>query len=932
LRKKLLNITLLAVFSCCQFFGQPCFAFLKKDSTVVQGKLANGLKYYIKEQNTNPNKASLQLVVRAGSVHELEGEEGLAYFVNHLNLKSNKYFSSQEVQKILGELGLSGSADSVAHTYYDKTTYDLDVAVDHETHLDKALFLLRSWAGEARILSDEVEAERGILHHAWLLHNGRKNKWVDRVLPVLLEGSKYADHFLYGKEDVLTSCSGEDLKSFYNRRYLPDLMAIVVVGDVDALEIEEKLVSIFSTIPETSSSISSNFSEMPYYEKIRTKVFSDSDMTTSLISLMFKHPANVIREEKDVERKVAYSIIRMMLEQRLYHLTDKELSSFLNLNCLLYPYTQPMEVFEIEAQCLEEDILSGTKDVLAELKRLCDYGFTRSEIERAKNDYLYQLKNEDDYEIKVNSKRLIRKYAEHFINESEVIDPRIFREVTVNSIKSLTRLQINDYVNELFNHDQYVVSLFVPDRSNSPVCTEQDIENILSQVKQQALPPWQDEIDGRNLDLEFSEKGKIVGEQVFNELGVVEWTLSNGMKVCLKPTSLQKNEIVVHGIAKGGVSGFKGEEQVAGKIAEYIGNKAGIGGFTPLQLEQLSKGKNISLKTKIGANLRQLTGECDQKSFETQMQLLYLLFTDFNCSSEFYDSLLNKYKDEYLNKKDPVFQFAQEVLLTNSKGCGHLKSLTDKELERITQVDVENVYKRCFSSPEEFTVFFVGDFSIEEAEEYVVKYLASIPIKKENSSLLNEVNCGVVFPKGVTQKEINQGFFGEARVQLSLPLEHINNRFALKEAELVCSLIESRLQRVLFNKKLDAYSIKARTNYPFLPDMSSAFISIVFDCSLEAKPEIVDLIFSQILDLQSLGPTQEELISLKHRRVNQAAKLSMGNAYWVKNLIESYLWNEFSSDAELDKYIDRIIEDGKSSRDLVQRWLAPQNYSLVTLH
>ena len=91
-------------------------------------------------------------------------------------------------------------------------------------------------------------------------------------------------------------------------------------------------------------------------------------------------------------------------------------------------------------------------------------------------------------------------------------------------------------------------------------------------------------------------------------------------------------------------------------------------------------------------------------------------------------------------------------------------------------------------------------------------------------------------------------------------------------------------------------------------------------------------LFSQILDLQSLGPTQEELISLKHRRVNQAAKLSMGNAYWVKNLIESYLWNEFSSDAELDKYIDRIIEDGKSSRDLVQRWLAPQNYSLVTLH
>src|SRR3954466_11017628 len=203
------------------------------DPDVVTGTLPNGLRYYVRANGKPARRAELRLVVRAGSVLEDDDQRGLAHFVEHMEFEGTQHFPKQSLIDFLSALGLSIGPDANAATSYDDTQYTLRVPTDVPDVLDRALLVLEDWAHGATFDQTAIERERGIVLSEWRMHLGAGERTQDKIRQVQLEGSRYAVRTPMGNPDVIEHAQREQLTRFYRDWYRPDLMAVIVVGDVD---------------------------------------------------------------------------------------------------------------------------------------------------------------------------------------------------------------------------------------------------------------------------------------------------------------------------------------------------------------------------------------------------------------------------------------------------------------------------------------------------------------------------------------------------------------------------------------------------------------------------------------------------------------------------------------------------------------------------
>ena len=86
--------------------------------------------------------------------------------------------------------------------------------------------------------STEIELERGVLVEEWRRGRGAVGRMRDQIIPLLLEGSRYAKRLPIGDTLSLKTAPVEAVSRFYSRWYRPDLMTIVLVGDIPSSELK----------------------------------------------------------------------------------------------------------------------------------------------------------------------------------------------------------------------------------------------------------------------------------------------------------------------------------------------------------------------------------------------------------------------------------------------------------------------------------------------------------------------------------------------------------------------------------------------------------------------------------------------------------------------------------------------------------------------
>ncbi len=258
------------------------------DPAVRTGKLKNGLTYYIRKNNKPENKVDLRLVINAGSILEDDDQQGLAHFMEHMCFNGTKRFPKNQLVDYLQSIGVKFGQHLNAYTSFDETAYFLPIPSDDPEKLEKGFQIIEDWAFNTVLTPEEIDKERGVVLEEYRIGLGAENRMRKRFMPKMMYQSHYADRMPIGQKEILENFTYDKIKKFYKDWYRPDLMAVIVVGDIDVDKMEKKVKEHFSSYQNPKNERPRKIYDVPNHKETFVAIETDKEATGSQVQLIYK--------------------------------------------------------------------------------------------------------------------------------------------------------------------------------------------------------------------------------------------------------------------------------------------------------------------------------------------------------------------------------------------------------------------------------------------------------------------------------------------------------------------------------------------------------------------------------------------------------------------------------------------------------------------
>src|SRR5437016_2553336 len=355
------------------------------DPEISIGKFTNGMRYYIRRNRKPEKRAELRLVVKTGSILEDDDQQGMAHLVEHMAFNGTSHFPKNEVVSFLESLGMRFGADVNAYTSFDETVYMLTVPTDKPEMMDRALLILEDWAHNLSFDPTEVEKERGVVMEEWRLGRGAGMRMLNKIFPVLLNGSRYADRLPIGKPEIIQGGKQERLKQFYADWYRPDLMAVVAVGDFDKAAIEKMITTHFASLPAVTKPKPRTSYDVPDHTDTSYAIATDKETNVTIVEVDTLLPARPEGTVRAYRQKTVDRLFSGMLSARFSELAQKPDAPFIQAFTGRGSFfARSKDSASLIALVKEGNVERALDALLSEAERVERFGFTATELNRQK--------------------------------------------------------------------------------------------------------------------------------------------------------------------------------------------------------------------------------------------------------------------------------------------------------------------------------------------------------------------------------------------------------------------------------------------------------------------------------------------------------------------------------------------------------------------
>jgi zinc protease len=904
MKKSMLSFWLVAI---ALFIGSPIFAqsdsfdlkaAIPFDSKVIKGKLDNGLTYYIRQNEKPKNIVELRLVVNAGSILEDDDQQGLAHFTEHMCFNGTKHFEKNDLVSYLQSIGVEFGNDLNAYTGFDQTVYMIPVPGDNEAVLDSGLLVIRDWAGDVTFEGEEIDKERGVILEELRLGRGAQQRMRDKYFPMLFKGSKYAERLPIGKKELLETFKHETLRRFYHEWYRPDLMAVIVVGDMNPDIMLKKIEKLFGDLKAPEKYRERKDFPVPDHQETYVKVVSDKEAPYTVVQIMYLDDVKKTVTWNDYKRAITENMFSGMMNKRLSELTKEAEPPFMyaysGYGGLVRTKNAYMSIGIVGASGIDKAL----KALITENQRVKKYGFTQTELDRYKSEYLKRLEKQFNEQGKTESKRYVGEYINNFLEDEPSpgikaeyeFAKEILPQITIEDVNSLATGWIKDY--------NRMVVVAAPEKEGVVLPTEEEVLSWLNNVEKQEVKPYVDQVSNRPLMENIPPAAKIVSKKVFEKTGITEYTFENGLKVVVKPTQFKNDEVLFSASAKGGTSIFNDNEFRSAGYADDLVTESGVNKFTKIELEKLLADKNVRVSPNISTISQGFYGNSTPEDFETALQLINLYFTAPNFSQKSFRSVINKQKMIMASlMEDPVTYYRDQVnrILSNNHPRGNYMP-TVEELDNLNFTIAKKAYKKLFDNPGDFTFFFTGNLNMDTVLPLLQKYLGSIPAADDSKQF---VDLGIRPPSGPVKKTIYKGQDAKSRVNIYF---RGATKFNPEENYLIASLGEVLTIKLIENlreKKSGVYGVGAygyESKYPY----GKFGFTVSFPCGPENVDELTKAANAEIEKIKKEGPAEKDVEKVKKTQlVNNKTNLET-NRYWLNSMSDAW-WTGENPDEILKK-------------------------------
>ncbi len=870
-------------------YAQPAVQEVTLDPNVTKGVLENGLTYFIRNNAKPENKAELRLVINAGSIQEDEGQEGLAHFMEHMCFNGTENFEKNELVDYLQSVGVRFGAHLNAYTSFDETVYMLSIPTDEQDIVEKAFQILEDWAHQVNLEEEEVNKERGVVIEEWRIGRGAQQRLRDQYLPVIFYGSRYAERLPIGKKEVIETFSRESLVKFYRDWYRPDLMAVVVVGDLDTDTVEAKIKQYFGRLTMPENPRERVVYEVPSHDSTLLAIASDKEMAFSQVQLLYKHAKKDLSGTEKIRNSILRQLYGEMLNSRLQELSQQANPPFLFGASYFGNLVRSKEAYQSFASVNDTSMLMGLKTLVIENERVKRFGFTEREFERAKSNLLSSYEKA----FKERDKSESRNYASEYVSAFLADEPSPGIEFEFNFLQQeLPKIQLQE-VNELagkwITEKNRAIVITAPEKEGVILPTRKEIFSVLEEVENVRLTPYEENEIADKLINEVPISGQVLSIKEIEAVNAKEIIFENGLTVVLKSTDYKNDEILMKGMSKGGHSLYPIEDYQSAANADQIVGESGIGNFSSTDLQKYLAGKNVYVQPYIGQLSEGLNGSSSPKDIQTLLELTYLYMTSVREDSIAYQSYISKQKSLLQNlMADPRFYFSDKVskIMTQNhpRGGGFPtpEDLDDIDLERAYEI-----YKERFKNAGDFTFFFVGNFDPDSLLPLISTYLGGLP---GNDKEEHFKDLGIRPPEASMQLNILRGSDPKSLVRVFFTGELKNYDDQLNyELKSLGELLSIKLIELLREEQSGVYSVGASA-YAVNDPYPHYQLQISFPCSPENVDTLIQAAFSVLKDIQIAGPDSADVHKVKEAQRRELQVSMEQNRFWL-NIISDFYWD-----------------------------------------
>ena len=859
------------------------------------GALTNGMKYYIRSNPKPEGKASFWIAHDIGALHETHNQNGLAHFLEHMAFNGVKHFPGKSMLEYMQSIGCSFGGNINASTGQTLTQYLLtNVPISREGIIDTCLLVLHDWSGHILCEPEELDAERGVIREEWRTGNSASRRSYNERNKAFFAGTPYATRTVIGDTSIINNFTQKDILDFYDDWYRPNLQAVVIVGDFDADMMENKVKTLFSTLTNPENMKEKVEFNVPDNIEPIIKVYKDPELTSSSAMLYIKYPRKFDKTNRNTEEYVRYGLatgyISAMLSARFREAQQLPDAKFLGASAGFTSFAGDRDAFVFMVNSKNDELQAGFEEVLALLEQARRFGFMPGELERAKANTLRSVESSFTNRNDRNSTEYNYSAYSNFQNGAPIMS----EEQNLNLTKKFNPdIQVDELNKLLKNVVVYGPNTLIfasgPDKADVTMPIDETLGIAMYGASKKEVTPYEDVAIDKPLIAKAIKAGRVSKETKNTALDAVEWTLSNGIKVILKPTQFRQDEISFSGFSFGGTSLLSDSEWEATRSIMSVVSSSGVGEFSATTLNKMLTGKRANAMTSISELTQNINGSCSPKDLETMLQLAYLYFTQPRFDQNDYDIAMGRIRNNLKNQSAEPF-YALNDTLNNYMNNFHLrgKPLKEEDLDKMSLSKMQEVYKQRFANPGAFTFLFVGNIDLKTAKPLIEKYLGGLTgNKKESWKDLGR------YPK---QGEVKNHFERQMKVDKASVYIIYNGELANTLENSMAMNYLSRILRIRYieeirEKRGGTYGASASGGISTFPKERYQLV-ISFDTDPKMKDELIGVVYDEIKKIADNGPLAEDFQKTEENMKSQFDQSQKENGYWSNVLYNYYYYGK----------------------------------------
>ena len=884
------------------------------DPNVRRGKLENGLTYYIRHNEKPAKRANFYIAQKVGSILEEENQRGLAHFLEHMAFNGLEHFPKKAMLDYMERNGVKFGTNVNAWTSFEQTVYMLNnVPTTNPGLVDSCLLVLHDWSSFISLEDDEIESERGVILEEMRQGLDAQMRIYGKILPEIYPNSPYgAPMPIIGTEEVVANFDHQFLRAYYEKWYRPDLQGIIIIGDIDVNQIESRLKEMFADIPAPVDPAERVYFPVADNAEPIVSIATDPEETNYEIMMSYKHDIVPFEERGDIQywiKGYIDELVSTMYNNRMEELTQKANPPFI----FGYGYYGTFFVSNTKdawtglAYAKDKDgIDEALNAIVAENKRMQQYGFTASEFERAKADLMKRIENEYDERDKQETSRYFYPILSHFLTNEPLLGIENEYMLLGQIMPMLPVEAINEYAKELIREDNIVITLTAPEKEGEVLPTKDELLALYKKANEVEVEPYKETVSNEPLIATMPVKGAIESKKHDDTFDATILTLKNGVKVIYKPTNFKDDEILMSAYSFGGYSVMDQSDPYTLQQLNELAGLGGLGNFSAIDLPKVLAGKKVRVSGSVNTFTEGISGSCSVKDLETMMQLTYLSFGAPRSDEEAYQSFITRTKAMLANiESNPDVAFSDNLIFALFDNHPLRKRMKAEDYDKIDYAKALKLYADRFKDANNFVFTFVGNIDPETFEPMVEQYLGALKTKKNDEKWTANVPA-------ITDKDVNCHYTKAMENPKVTCYMVYNGDMEFNRKNQLTMQALSDIMDIVYTEKIredegGTYGVGVNANLNNRPKESFMFL-IGFNTNKEMYEKLMGIAKAELQNVANQGPRPEDLKKVKEFLIKKHAEDLESNRYWM-NCIQTQDCDGYNPMANYNEIINGITSD-----------------------